>query len=394
MASLFIIGRYALTQNLVDRAVRVPEKGVLSMERRGARLGILVIATTAVEIPRLLAFLPEGRSWVFTCETIGYGLMAGLPLVLVRIAPEAAGFDRQWLPSARSHWGWFLGMILLLFLGGGIATWFSGFPTRAFYSSYGSIRPVMVLVSGIIMVFVAPIAEEIFWRAYFLEQLRRVTYTSVSLLSHSVLFALSHLRLLHQGPVFLLAVLWYGTILGIWRIRFRSILPLMFAHVILNVVAVGPVLKTQYDDTANLWSKPHVRKVESLTRERIPKAVPAIIAFLADPDDDVRGYATMTLLTRYRGDAQRFLKDALASSDTNLINGVLLVVEIGRFSGLREEVRRVAWSINDRGSQLAATLTLHGLGDVEGLREISQRHPDEIVRRTAQAMLAEESGMK
>ncbi len=378
---------HAVAENPMDSSGRVPEKDVLPIQRRGVCLAILVIATIAVEVPKLVAFLPEGRGWVLARETMVCGLMAGVPLLLARIAPEAAGFDRQWVPSARSHWGWFLGMLLLLFVGGGIATWLSGVPRPKFSPSYELISPATILVAGVIIVLVVPIAEEIFWRAYLLEQLRKLTYSSVALLSQSFLFALSHVSLLHQGARYLVAVFWYGMILGIWRIRFRSVLPLMLAHVILNVFALGAALKSEYDYAAHLWSKPHIRQIDSLTREPIQKAVPAIIAFLADPDEDVCNHAVLMLITRYRGDAEPYLKDALASSDTKIINGVLFVIDMAPSFGLKQEVRKIAWSTDDRTSQLAATLTLHSLGDVEGLRQISQRHPDETVRRAAKSIL-------
>jgi len=350
-----------------------------------------VLIIVAVEIPRLVAFLADGRDWTFACYAIRCGLMAGLPFLLGRIAPEAAGFDRQWLPSAWSHWGWFLGMLVLLLVGGGMIAWLAGFGEGG-YGPYGEIawrdsflerRPTSIVLSGFLLVLVVPIAEELFWRAYMLEQLRKLMHSGLALLIHSLLFALSHFWLFHYGMLLLVAPFWYGTILGMWRIRFRSVLPLMLAHVIINAVALVPSLKIEYDYASQLWAKPPLAQIDLLTEEPIPRAVPAIIAFLADPDEDVRNYATLVLITRYRGDIEPYAKEALASSDPEIVKGVLFVIDMTRLSALGQEVRRVAWSSNDPTCQLAATTTLGVLEDAEGLRKISKEHPDETVRKTA-----------
>ena len=37
-----------------------------------------------------------------------------LEVLLARIAPVAASFDAQWLPSSRWHWAWFFVLLVLL----------------------------------------------------------------------------------------------------------------------------------------------------------------------------------------------------------------------------------------------------------------------------------------
>lgn len=353
------------------------------MQGRWATLLIAVIAAIAVETPRLIAFVPNGWRWSLACETMVYALMLAVPLLLARLAPKASAFDRQWLPSARLHWVWFFGMVLLVLVGGGLATWLSGIPSHHYRTSYTFGRPARVVAVGLLTVLIGPIAEEFFWRVFFLEQLRKITYSTVAILSQACVFALSHLWLVRQGGTLLIAVLWYGTVFGTWRVRFRSILPLIFAHMLLNVLAIGPSLKREYDYAARSWLKPNIQQIELLAEEPPEKAVPAIIAFLADCDEEVRNRAVAMLTTRYRSCAGPYLKHALASNDTQIVNGVLFVIEIAPSFGLGAEVREIAWSTDDRSLQIGAVLALERLQDIEALEEISREHYDETVRQAA-----------
>ncbi len=260
---------------------------------------------------------------------------------------------------------------------------------RSSRHSYELINPTTIVIGGIIVILIGPIAEEIFWRGYFLEQLRKITYSSVALLIQAVLFAFSHRWLLDQGMLFLLAPFWYGVITGLWRIRFRSIVPLIIVHVILNAVVLFPMLKIRFDEAANLWSKPHARQIDALTIEPIPIAVPKIISFLSDPDQDVSNYSVLQLTTRYKHDSEPYLKEALASKDPGLVKGVLFVVGLSELSSLEQEVREVAWSPSDQSVQLAATLTLYDLRDAEGLQDLAKRHENEKVRSAAEYMVTE-----
>jgi hypothetical protein len=104
------------------------------------------------------------------------------------------------------------------------------------------------------MVFIGPVAEEIFFRGYVLEQLRKLTRSGIALLIQSLLFSLFHLytwglftpvALLNSLHAFL-----FGMILGVWRIKFKSLLPIMLAHVLFNAAIIIP-LKTRYDQSVD-----------------------------------------------------------------------------------------------------------------------------------------------
>jgi hypothetical protein len=248
----------------------------------------------------------------------------------------------------------------------------------------GEVTHAKVMLLGIYIVLLAPTCEEIFWRGYVLEQLRKVTHTPLAVLVESSLFALGHLLLV--GVVHSISAFLVGVLLSLWRVRLRSVIPLILAHVILNAVAGIPKLKTLYSGTPIL-GKPKVAQISRLTYEPAAKALPSLIGFLSDEDQDVCNYASVILLSRYRNDAEAYLKDALSSKDAKLVNAVLSIVEIAPYPALKDDVRRVAWSAADAAVQLLAVMTMMQLHDLEGLQEIAKSHPQEKLRRAAEGMI-------
>jgi HEAT repeat protein len=172
----------------------------------------------------------------------------------------------------------------------------------------------------------------------------------------------------------------------------------MLAHMIFYGVIAIPVLKEEYrvaelggPEYAKVRSNPKCRQIDALTREPVEKAVPAIIGFFSDPEQDVRAHAAATLTTyttHYRVDAEPYLKEAIASRDKNTVDGALWVIGACGYSGFKQEVRDLAWSVDDLRIPLSAVLTLGSLGDEEGLRRIAHGHPNETVRRDAERCLA------
>ncbi|MBU4270516.1 MAG: CPBP family intramembrane metalloprotease [Planctomycetes bacterium] len=260
-----------------------------------------------------------------------------------------------------------------------------------------------VFIHGITLVLLFPIAEEIFFRSYLLEQLRKIMHSGVALLIQSLLFALAHLPrtqfYFHAGGYqVVIATFFYGLILGAWRIRFRSIIPLMLAHVLLNGVVSISSLKTQYDFAqfstdmpsdffARTRTSPQCWKIYKLTKEPISKAIPAIIEFVGDQDEVVSVYAAGVLQNHYRNDAEPYLKEALASDNKKTVESALFLIGPWHWSNLQEEVRTVAWTHNDPHIQRRAALILLDLKDAVGLRKIAEEHPKENIRNAAKEYL-------
>ena len=174
-------------------------------------------------------------------------------------------------------------------------------------------------------------------------------------------------------------------ILGIWRIRYRGLLPLVLAHMILNTVAFGPLFFAQYNSTVQSYSK--CREIDRLTREPAEQAVPALMTLMADRNETVSLKALEVLATKYHSDAEPYFAEALASSDDYTVDRALTAIGLNGYLGLKPQVRTVVWSSENVGIQISAVLTLRWIGDEEGLSAILQKHPEERVRHAARDML-------
>lgn len=339
--------------------------------------------------------------WNIPCTLFFYGVMAILPFLLARFAPKAADFTIQWFPTSWSHWLWFLGMLLLIFVS--LLIWAAVLTTLGFkphhfiYPYFGIITKTKVIVYGIIIILMGPIAEEIFYRGYILEQLRKLMPSGTANVVQSVFFAIAHL--FYREMFFSIYVFVFGLILGSWRIKFRSLLPLIFVHIIFNAVFNFYVLKILYDTASltsefnfqldlDILSKPKCQQIMLLREEPAEKAVPEIIGFFADPDKDVRMVAQSVLIdNKYRGSAEPYIKEALASKDKNVIDSALFVIEICHYQDIEQEVRKVIWTNDDVHIQFSALIALESLEDKEGLKNIAQKHSNENLRKRAQNML-------
>jgi membrane protease YdiL (CAAX protease family) len=341
-------------------------------------------------------------NWFYPCCFLLFGLMASLPFLLARMAPRAADFDSQWLPKG---WWQYLGilvLILLMFATGRLAGKLTiclnlGSHRPYFVPSLTSFSRWTIAVTGLIMILATPVAEEIFWRGYVLDQLRKLTHWAIALPVHAFLFALAHF-IMSTTVLLPLGAFLYALVLGAWRIRFKALLPLILSHILINAAAMAPILSRDYqnlcllenvapDILVDAQSNPKCQQVASLTRQPAAKALPALIRFLGDSSDAVRICAMWAIKKFDRDDVQPYLREALASSYKNTVDGALWVIEDGRYSGLREEVRHLVWSSRDRTLRISATETLRGLGDSGGIKKIAEKHPDKTVREFAKRIL-------
>ena len=355
---------------------------------RRAIVGTLLIALVIVEVPKRVILFLGWQSGALPAEIICRQLfMLFIPFIFARITPHSAGFDRQWMPSARSQWLWFPGLVLLLLAVAGLHAWLLSFRDdwwliSARWQAMADIAPVNVILLGVMFVLSAPIAEEIFWRAYCLPQLMKCTMWPIALSIHSVLFSLSHLPA-HWSA--LVVTFFYGMVLGVWRLRFRSLVPLILGHMILNIVAVGPHYVAQYRSAVESYSK--CRQIDVLALQSGESSVPTLIGFMSDPNVVVSSHAIEILSKNFRGEAEPYLAQTLVEADDETTEGALRAIEYLRYAGLVPQVRSVVWSTRDVGLQISAVLTLRSIGDEEGLSDIMQRHPDQRVRHVADEMI-------
>ncbi|NUQ65889.1 MAG: hypothetical protein HUU20_25790 [Pirellulales bacterium] len=135
---------------------------------RGYTLGILIAAVVLAELVKDVVFSTEYGARLPAVELAYFGVIACLPFLLRKAAPQAAGFDIQWLPSSRRHWVWFFGMVLLLVVAKYLVvalglTIIGHAPVR---SPIRLITPAAIVFNAVVIVFIGPAAEEIFFRVY------------------------------------------------------------------------------------------------------------------------------------------------------------------------------------------------------------------------------------
>jgi membrane protease YdiL (CAAX protease family) len=387
---------------MMDSAEPMPDNDGQTIPRRGPILWVLLAMIVVFMAAPIIAHPFRSSYWIWPCFLFFYCIMAIVTLALARITPETANFDRRWFPTRWWHWALFVGMLFLLFASGAIVTWLANLLGLKLVAYADAPSTTAVVWSGVILILIAPIAEEVFWRGYVLEQLRKLTNSGAALLAQSLLFGLAHLHL-GNGYFAMMVTFVHGLILGTWRIRFRSLIPLILAHMILNglgFIAIQgaanreAVPAERAADSVRAWEKkylsnPKCQQIRALTGEPAQKAVPGLIGFFSDPDDDVRTYAETILTRYYRRDAEPYMRESLSSRDNNVLDAALWVIGQCGYSGYKQEVRDIAWSSDDLKIQLSATVTLAELSDEEGLRKVAQGHPNETVRRTAEQFLAD-----
>jgi membrane protease YdiL (CAAX protease family) len=376
---------------------------------KAATLIILVAAVLLTQVPLFPWFVFPGLgNWLYLCFLFTFGLMASLPFILMKMAPKAAGFGKQWLPVGWLQWFGVLVLILLMFVAGSFAgaltRCFILLPHRPYYQpTITSFSRLNIVVNGLLFILVTPVAEEIFWRGYVLDQLRKLMHWALALPIHALVFALVHFifsvtLLLPMGAFF------YAIVLGAWRIKFKSLLPLIVAHVTINAVATAPILHRDYEILRSLetsqatgeipanlltefTSNPNCQRIAALTRQPPADALPVLVDFLRDGDDAVGACAAWAIIQYRREDVRPYLKRALASTEKKIIDGALLILAIRPDPTLREEVRRVVWSTHGLKLQIAAIVTLQSIGDTDGLRKIAEGHPNKKTRNVAKRCL-------
>ena len=382
---------------------------MLGMRESAPTLGILVAAVLLAQLLSfpLLVFTGLGNL-LYPCLLLKFGVMAFLPFVLMKLAPDAASFNRQWLPCGWLQWLGTLVLTFLLFVAGGLAAVMSKYVSlwshQPFYvPTFASFSRLSIAINGFLLALVIPISEEIFWRGYVLDQLRKLMHWALALPIHAIIFALVHL-VFSVTLLLPTAAFFYALILGAWRITFKSLLPLIVAHVAINAIAIAPILHRDYetlrlleefqatgflpaDFLTELRSNPKCQQIAALTRQPAADALPVLIDLLGDGNDAVRNCAEWAITKYGREDRRPYLKRALASTDEKVVDGALFVLSMRPDSTLREEVRQVVWSARDSKLQILAIVTLHDIGDTDGLRKIAEGHPNVKIRGVASRCL-------
>lgn len=213
---------------------------------RGRVLAVMVAALLVAGLAMAIADSVQGN-WRPVFMLVCNAVLAIVPFVLARLTPATAGFDARWWPTSSWHWVWFLGLLVLLFaaeLPSAVIALLTGtVPPRA---SATLTAPEAHLLQAISLVLTGPVAEEIFFRGYLQDQLRKLAHSSIALWVQSLLFALVHFIFWGFNSFSLLGslgTLLFGLIAGLWRIKFRSLLPIVLGHILCNAIGIPDLVE-------------------------------------------------------------------------------------------------------------------------------------------------------
>jgi len=153
----------------------------------------------------------------------------------------------------------------------------------------------LFLAEMILIVLVTPIVEEVFWRGYIQGVLERVCGRSIAVFLQAFLFALLHMvGIAGRFNIFVI-----GLILGFWRCRKRTLVPLIVAHMVFNSFFFARLLcnyleertvKITYDYRKQLENR--CRPVDYLPENNALPYYERAIELLVEPTDE--GFGEMT----------------------------------------------------------------------------------------------------
>ena len=205
-------------------------------------LAILFLSASIiiVSLPRLISFywIIDGMSendlivfFILPCIQL-YQLLF-CQMILKRVKQRIGAFDFIWYRWDRSE----LHSILLLALNIIFVFVFAYIYIRIIPVKKISILTLrknntfFIVWQFIYIVILFPIFEEMFWRGYIQSILARISCPLIAIPLQSILFGLYHFRpLVNTLPLCVI-----GIIFGIWRQKRNTLIPLIIAHIIINL---------------------------------------------------------------------------------------------------------------------------------------------------------------
>ncbi len=153
----------------------------------------------------------------------------------------------------------------------------------------------LLLVNIILAVLMTPIVEEIFWRGHVQGVLERIISKPMAIFSQAFLFALVHMvGIAGRFNIFVI-----GLILGFWRCRKQTLVPLIVAHMVFNSLIYTRIISNYFEEQTVKVTYNYRKQLENLCRpvDYIPdeNALPyymQAIELLVEPPDE--GFGEMT----------------------------------------------------------------------------------------------------
>lgn len=196
---------------------------------------------------------------LFACQAAAYGL--GLFGILRFHAPE--GSIRELLGVRPTHP---LFYVLAVLLGAALhgpasgvsqaieARWPDGRMEDRLIELFTSATPVQLVTTGVVLVALGPIVEEVFFRGALLQPLQRRYGLVTVLVMTSFYFAAAHVEWRLWPPLILV-----GAVLGLLRVTTGSLAPAVLLHATFNGISFAGLVhdtrpgRTPTDETMPLW---------------------------------------------------------------------------------------------------------------------------------------------
>ena len=354
-------------------------------------VGLVAFALALTQVVKLSADLSPDSRWQQAFVSFLFTVVElSLPSLLMWQRPATASFDGRLLTSGLKPWWWAFLVMIVVLLGTSACRPLTSMLDGVFNHiaasrtiATGLIAPAAIVAETIRLVIITPIAEELFFRGFVVGQLRKVMSNKGAVVVQAILFSACHL-----GPTFrsdrLVGAFVMGVASGAWRLRFSGLLPLILVHGIINAMAFLPMAVREYD----IVSLPECRQMEALKNEPSERAIPLIVEQLGNPDIRVQSGANVILTTRYRDVARPYLREALSSSNPDLVTSTMRLAGWNNYRELVPEIRRLAWDHESQDVQVCAILQLMLLGETAELESIAADHPQTEIRRAASQLVA------
>lgn len=120
----------------------------------------------------------------------------------------------------------------------------------------------LFLVQMILSILLIPIVEEIFWRGYVQGVLERTTNRPIAVFGQAFLFALIHM----VGITGRFRVFVMGLVLGFWRCRKRTLIPVIVAHMVFNSFFFVRILCNYFEELTVKVTHDYRKEMENTCR--------------------------------------------------------------------------------------------------------------------------------
>jgi len=229
-----------MTGYLLDNQRIQDQAGPLTLKQRLSVLIILIIIIFISYLPLLVGnimLVDMGISqmdlmFFLLFSFLPYFFMSVCPIIAMRISPQLVSFDIIWFRKKRSEivWSFLLPLVAII----STAVIHLLLKQLGMQITGGTLLLTTNTAFLIAYLFgaalIGPIVEEIFWRGFIQDRLEKVFAPWIALFAQAIAFAAVHIR--PTGGFF--GVFAIGLIFGFWRCRRKTLLPLIFAHIIMN----------------------------------------------------------------------------------------------------------------------------------------------------------------